>query len=153
MSAPKRSRPAKASPKSSPKASSKAAAKPKPAPTSGPKRSSPRSRAADSGRRGSRMRWARWLWGAVITVVLAALLFEFTMVWTIGVGTYMITMGELTGLWFLVAGYVLACVPPAFGLLVATGGFWRSMTHALWIGLIYGAAGFVFLDQFAGLTI
>ncbi|GAA3282162.1 hypothetical protein GCM10020260_08770 [Nesterenkonia halobia] len=99
------------------------------------------------------MRWARWLWAVVITVVLGALLFEFTMVWTIGVGTYMITMGELTGLWFLVAGYVLACVPPAFGLLVATGGFWRSMTHALWIGLIYGAVGFLFLDQVAGLTI
>lgn len=99
------------------------------------------------------MRWARWLWAAVITVVLGALLFEFTMVWTIGVGTYMITMGELTGLWFLVAGYVLACVPPALGLLVATGAFWRSMTHALWIGLLYGVGGFLLMDQIAGLTI
>ncbi|WP_344718573.1 hypothetical protein [Nesterenkonia halobia] len=137
MSAPKRSRPAKTASKASSTSASRSA-------------SSSTSRPAG---RGSGMRWARWLWAVVITVVLGALLFEFTMVWTIGVGTYMITMGELTGLWFLVAGYVLACVPPAFGLLVATGGFWRSMTHALWIGLIYGAVGFLFLDQVAGLTI
>lgn len=104
-------------------------------------------------RHDERMRWTRRLCGAVVAVVLAALLFEFTMVWTIGVGAYMVGMDELMGLWFLAGGYALACLPPAFGLLVATGSFWRSLTHALWIGLLYGTVGFLLLDQVAGLTL
>ncbi|OSM42143.1 hypothetical protein BCY76_016235 [Nesterenkonia sp. PF2B19] len=86
----------------------------------------------------------------VTAVVIAALLFEFTMLWTIGVGVYMLALREFTGLWFLVGGYALACVPWAFGLLIATGQFWRSLTHALWIGAVYGLVGFLFLDKILG---
>ncbi|GAA1164552.1 hypothetical protein [Nesterenkonia sandarakina] len=86
----------------------------------------------------------------VVAVVIAAMLFEFTMIWTIGVGFYMLALGEFTGLWLLVGGYAMACTPAAFGLLIATGQFWRSMTHALWIGLLYGAVGFTFLDVILG---
>ncbi|GAA1140777.1 hypothetical protein GCM10009672_08640 [Nesterenkonia lutea] len=82
----------------------------------------------------------------MVAVVIAALMFEFTMAWTIGVGFYMLALGEFTGLWLLVAGYALACTPAAFGLLIATGRFWTALTHALWIGLLYGGLGFAFLD-------
>ncbi|MDZ5077337.1 hypothetical protein [Nesterenkonia sp. HG001] len=94
--------------------------------------------------------WGRYLWALVTSVVIAALLFEFTMLWTIGVGFYMLALREFTGLWFLVGGYALACVPAAFGLLIATGQFWRSLTHALWIGLVYGLLGFFLLDRILG---
>jgi hypothetical protein len=86
----------------------------------------------------------------VVAVVIAAMLFEFTMIWTIGVGFYMLALGEFTGLWLLVGGYAMACTPAAFGLLIATGQFWRSMTHSLWIGLLYGTLGFFFLDVIIG---
>lgn len=93
------------------------------------------------------VQWARWLWALVTTLLIAALLFETTMIYTIGVGVYMLSVPEFMGLWFIAGGYVLACIPPAFGLLIATGRFWLSLTHALWIGLMYGVAGFLFLDQ------
>lgn len=98
----------------------------------------------------ARRPWGRYLWGLVTAVVIAALLFEFTMLWTIGVGIYMLALREFTGLWFLVGGYALACVPWAFGLLIGTGQFWRSLTHALWIGAVYGVVGFLFLDRILG---
>ncbi len=69
------------------------------------------------------------------------------MIMCIGLGVYMLSYFEWTGLWFLVGGYILACLPAAFGMLIATGQFWRSLTHALWIGFLYGALGFLFLDQ------
>ena len=94
--------------------------------------------------------WGRYLWALITAVVIAALLFEFTMIWTIGVGFYMVALGEFTGLWLLVGGYTMACTPAAFGLLIATGQFWRSMTHSLWIGLLYGTLGFTFLDVILG---
>lgn len=94
--------------------------------------------------------WGRYLWAVVVAVVIAAMLFEFTMIWTIGVGFYMLALGEFTGLWLLVGGYAMACTPAAFGLLIATGQFWRSMTHSLWIGLLYGTLGFFFLDVIIG---
>lgn len=94
--------------------------------------------------------WGRLLWALVTAVVIAALLFEFTMLWTLGVGAYMLALGEFTGLWFLVGGYILACVPPAFGLIIATRRFWYSLTHALWIGVIYGLGGFLLLDRLLG---
>lgn len=91
--------------------------------------------------------WARRLWAVVTALLIAALLFESTMIFTIGMGIYMLSVPEFIGLWFVAGGYVLACLPWAFGLLIATGQFWRSMTHSLWIGLIYGTVGFLFLDQ------
>lgn len=94
--------------------------------------------------------WGRYLWAVVVAVVIAALLFEFTMIWTIGVGFYMLALGELTGLWLLVGGYAMACTPAAFGLLIATGQFWKALTHSLWIGLLYGTLGFAFLDVILG---
>ncbi|MGQ7787593.1 hypothetical protein [Nesterenkonia sp. PF2B19] len=126
-------------------------------PSPPPSRSSARTagRAAGPSRppasaRRPRRPWGRYLWAVVTAVVIAALLFEFTMLWTIGVGVYMLALREFTGLWFLVGGYALACVPWAFGLLIATGQFWRSLTHALWIGAVYGLVGFLFLDKILG---
>lgn len=82
----------------------------------------------------------------MVAIVIAALLFEPTMIYSIAMGIFYLSNLEFIGLWFLVAGYVLACLPAAFGMLIATGQFWRSLTHALWIGLIYALAGFLFLD-------
>lgn len=93
---------------------------------------------------------ARCLWAAVTALVLAALLFEPTMVWTLGVGIFMIAAAEFSGLWLVVVGYGLACIPAVFGLLVATGRFWTSLTHALWIGALYAVLGFLFLDRILG---
>lgn len=93
------------------------------------------------------MRAARYLWATVTALVIAALLFEPTMVWMLGVGVFMVANAEFMGLWLIVCGYGLACVPAAFGLLIASGRFWFSITQSLWIGLLYGAAGFVFLDR------
>ncbi|NLS10475.1 hypothetical protein HGQ17_10835 [Nesterenkonia sp. MY13] len=93
------------------------------------------------------MRAARYLWATVTALVIGALLFEPTMVWMLGVGVFMVANAEFMGLWLIVCGYGLACVPAAFGLLIATGRFWFSITQSLWIGLLYGAAGFVFLDR------
>lgn len=96
------------------------------------------------------MQAARWLWAVISTLVIAALLFEPTMVWTLGVGVFMIAAGEFSGLWLVVSGYGLACLPAAFGLLIATGRFWTSLTHALWIGAVYAVVGFIFLDRILG---
>ncbi|WP_258934282.1 hypothetical protein [Nesterenkonia pannonica] len=121
--------------------------------SSGARRRSPESAAArqrrleQQQRQERRWTWARRLWGAVTSLLIAALLFESTMIFTLGMGVYMLSVPEFIGLWFVVSGYVLACLPWAFGLLIATGQFWRSLTHALWIGLIYGTVGFLFLDQ------
>ncbi|WP_147103752.1 hypothetical protein [Nesterenkonia populi] len=98
-------------------------------------------------RQEQRWKWARRLWAVVTALLIAALLFESTMIFTLGMGVYMLSVQEFIGLWFVAGGYVLACLPWAFGLLIATGQFWRSLTHSLWIGLIYGTAGFLFLDQ------
>ncbi|WP_300344101.1 hypothetical protein [Nesterenkonia sp.] len=92
----------------------------------------------------------RLLWAVVAGLVIAALLFEPTMVWTLGVGVYLVAAGEFSGLWMIVTGYGLACLPSAFGLLIATGRFWLSLTHSLWIGILYGLAGFLLLDQILG---
>ena len=93
---------------------------------------------------------ARHLWATVTALVIAALLFEPTMVWSLAVGTFLVAAGQFSGLWLVVAGYGLACLPAAFGLLVATGRFWFSLTHALWIGAVYAVLGFFFLDQILG---
>lgn len=100
---------------------------------------------------GRRAEWARYLWAAVTVLVIGALLFEPTMLWCLSVGFWMVAEQEFMGLWLVVAGYVMACVPWAFGLLIATGRFWKALTHALWIGLIYGALGYFFLDQILGI--
>ncbi|TLP95068.1 hypothetical protein FEF26_10670 [Nesterenkonia salmonea] len=94
---------------------------------------------------------ARYLWALVTGLVIAALLFEPTMVWTLGVGVFMIANAELLGLWLVVAGYGMSCLPVTFGLLVATGRFWFSLTHGLWTGAVYSVAGFFFLEQIIGL--
>lgn len=83
-------------------------------------------------------------------LVVAALLFEPTLVWTLGVGVFMVAAAEFSGLWLIVSGYGLACLPAIFGLLVATGRFWTSLTHSLWIGAVYAVVGFVLLDQILG---
>ncbi|GAA1823398.1 hypothetical protein GCM10009771_23480 [Nesterenkonia flava] len=93
------------------------------------------------------MQLARYLWAVVTALLIAALLFQATMIWMLGVGIYMVAVAEFTGLWLIISGYVMACLPAAFGLLIATGRFWFSLTHALWIGLIYSIVGFLFLDQ------
>lgn len=97
------------------------------------------------------MQTARYLWAVLSALVIAALLFEPTMVWTLGVGVFMIAAAEFTGLWLVASGYGLACLPAAFGLLIATGRFWISLTHALWIGALYAVAGFIFFDRILGL--
>lgn len=97
------------------------------------------------------MQAARYLWAVVTTLVIGALLFEPTMVWTLGVGLFMVANAEFSGLWLVVAGYGLACLPAMFGLLVATGRFWISLTHGLWIGALYAVLGFLFLDQIIGM--
>lgn len=97
------------------------------------------------------MQAARYLWAAVSALVIAALLFEPTMVWTLGVGVFMIAAAEFSGLWLVVSGYGLACLPAAFGLLIATGRFWTSLTHALWIGAVYSVVGFIFFDRIFGI--
>jgi hypothetical protein len=94
---------------------------------------------------------ARYLWAVTTGLVLAALLFEPTMVWTIGVGVFMIANLEWLGLWLVVAGYGMSCLPVTFGLLVATGRFWFSLTHGLWTGVVYSTAGFLLLEQILGL--
>lgn len=94
---------------------------------------------------------ARYLWAVITGLVIAALLFEPTMVWTIGVGVFMIANAEFIGLWLLVAGFGMACLPVTFGLLVATGRFWFSLTHGLWTGALYSVAGFFFLEQIIGI--
>ncbi|MGO1523370.1 MAG: hypothetical protein ACTHV8_06730 [Nesterenkonia sp.] len=93
---------------------------------------------------------ARYLWAAVTALVIAALLFEPTLVWTLGVGVFMVAAAEFSGFWLIVSGYGLACLPAVFGLLVATGRFWTSLTHGLWIGAVYAVVGFIFLDQILG---
>lgn len=90
---------------------------------------------------------ARCLWAVLTGLVIAALLFEPTMVWTLGVGLFMLANAELTGLWLLVVGYGMACLPATFGLLVATRRFWFSLTHGLWIGVVYSAAGVLLLEH------
>lgn len=97
------------------------------------------------------MQAARYLWAMVTGLVIAALLFEPTMVWTLGVGFFMVANAELFGLWMVVAGYGMACLPATFGLLVATGRFWFSLTHGLWIGAVYSVTGFLLLDRIMGL--
>lgn len=110
-----------------------------------------KNRPARAGRAAQRsLQAARYLWAAVTALVIAALLFEPTMVWSLGVGTYMVAAGQFTGLWLVVAGYGMACLPAAFGLLIATGRFWASLTHALWVGAVYAVVGFLFLDQIIG---
>ncbi|RJN32427.1 hypothetical protein [Nesterenkonia natronophila] len=93
---------------------------------------------------------ARYLWAVTTGLVIAALLFEPTMVWTIGVGVFMIANLEWLGLWLIVAGYGMSCLPVTFGLLVATGRFWFSLTHGLWTGAVYSVAGFLLLEQILG---
>lgn len=100
---------------------------------------------------GRRTEWARYLWAGITVLVIGALLFEPTMLWCLSVGLWMLAEQELMGLWLVVAGYVMACVPWAFGLLIATGRFWKALTHALWAGLVYGALGYLFLDQILGI--
>ncbi|WP_150461625.1 hypothetical protein [Nesterenkonia ebinurensis] len=97
------------------------------------------------------MQAARYLWAVVTGLVIAALLFEPTMIWTLGVGVFMVANAELIGLWLVVAGYGMACLPATFGLLIATGRFWFSLTHALWIGALYSVTGFLLLDRIMGL--
>ncbi|GAA1453023.1 hypothetical protein ACFP47_01415 [Nesterenkonia lacusekhoensis] len=94
--------------------------------------------------------WGRWLWATVTALILAAMLFEPTMLWCLSVGLWMVAETEFIGLWMIAAGYVLACVPWAFGLVIGTGRFWKSLTHSLWIGLVYAVLGFVFLDRILG---
>lgn len=94
--------------------------------------------------------WGRWLWATVTALILAAMLFEPTMLWCLSVGLWMVAETEFIGLWMIAAGYVLACVPWAFGLVIGTGRFWKSLTHSLWIGLAYAVLGFVFLDRILG---
>lgn len=93
------------------------------------------------------MQAARYLWATVTALVIAALLFEPTMIWMIGVGVFMLAANEFSGLWMMVCGYLLACLPATFGLLIATGRFWFSLTHALWIGAIYAITGFLLLER------
>lgn len=109
---------------------------------------SPRSRVAAR----HSLQAARYLWAIVTGLVIAALLFEPTMVWTIGVGVFMIANAELIGLWLLVAGYGMSCLPVTFGLLIATGRFWFSLTHGLWTGALYSVTGFLFLEQVIGIV-
>lgn len=97
-----------------------------------------------------RWRIARYLWATVAALLIAALLLEATMVWMLGVGLWMLANAELLGLWMVVVGYVLACIPWAIGLLIATGRFWLAMTHALWIGIAYSVLGVLLLDQVIG---
>lgn len=96
---------------------------------------------------------ARFLWAGVTALVIAALLFEPTMVWSLAVGTYMVAASQFSGLWLVAAGYGLACLPAAFGLLVATGRFWFSLTHSLWVGAVYAVLGYFFLDQIIGVLV
>ncbi|WP_157983973.1 hypothetical protein [Nesterenkonia muleiensis] len=102
-------------------------------------------RGRTAARRG--VRAARYLWAVLTGLIIAALLFEPTMVWTLGVGLFMLANAELTGLWLVVVGYGMSCLPAAFGLLVATGRFWFSLTHGLWIGVVYSVAGVLFLEH------
>lgn len=94
---------------------------------------------------------ARYLWAILTGLIIAALLFEPTMVWMLGVGLFMVANAELTGLWLLVIGYGMACLPATFGLLIATRRFWFSLTHGLWIGIVYSVAGVLFLEHFLSL--
>ncbi|TLP79926.1 hypothetical protein [Nesterenkonia sphaerica] len=94
---------------------------------------------------------ARYLWAVVTGLVIAALLFEPTMVWTLGVGVFMLARLEWLGLWLVVSGYGMACLPVTFGLLVGSGRFWFSLTHGLWTGAVYSVAGFLYLEQILGL--
>lgn len=100
--------------------------------------------------RSGSIEWARWLWGTITALIIAAMLFEPTMLWCLSVGLWMVAETEFIGLWMVAAGYVLACLPWAFGLLIATGRFWKSLTHSLWIGLLYAVLGYLFLDQILG---
>lgn len=134
--------------------------KKRPAPKPGQKRRNDGGRSskdgtpADAGRSAQtrpRTEWARYLWAGVTVLVIGALLFEPTTLWSLSVGFWMIAEQEFIGLWLVVAGYVMACVPWAFGLLIATGRFWKALTHSLWIGLIYGALAYLFLDQILGI--
>lgn len=100
--------------------------------------------------RSGSIEWARWLWGTITALIIAAMLFEPTMLWCLSVGLWMVAEAEFIGLWMVVAGYILACLPWAFGLLIATGRFWKSLTHSLWIGLLYAVLGYLFLDQILG---
>ena len=36
-------------------------------------------------------------------------------------------------------------------VLIATGRFWTSLTHALWIGAVYSVVGFIFFDRILGI--
>lgn len=92
----------------------------------------------------------RYLWALVTGLVIAALLFEPTWSWMVGVGVFFLAAGEFSGLWMLVSGYIMACTPAAFGLLIATGRFWLSLTHSLWIGAVYLVVGFLLLDRILG---
>lgn len=74
------------------------------------------------------------------------------MVWMLGVGLWMLANQELMGLWMLVVGYIMACIPWAIGLLIATGRFWTSMTHALWIGVVYAVLGMLLLEYVIGVS-
>lgn len=90
---------------------------------------------------------ARFLWAILTGLIIAALLFEPTMVWMLGVGLFMVANAEFMGLWLLVVGYGMACLPATFGLLIATRRFWFSLTNGLWVGILYSVAGVLFLEH------
>lgn len=91
--------------------------------------------------------WGRYFCALLVAVFVAALLFELTMVYTLGVGVYIVAAGEMFGLWLVAGGYVLGCIPALVGLLISTGRPLRSLLHALWVGLLYSLAGYLLLDQ------
>lgn len=93
------------------------------------------------------MPWGRYFCALLVAVFVAALLFELTMVYTLGVGVYIVAAGQSFGFWLVAAGYALCCVPAVVGLLIGTGRPVRSLLHALWIGLLYGLLGYLLLDQ------
>ncbi|MGO1192264.1 MAG: hypothetical protein ACTMHH_00185 [Nesterenkonia sp.] len=131
--------------------SSKSARASKPRSASAAQRTSAKNRTSRTHTAATRsMQAARYLWAGVTALVIAALLFEPTFVWTLGIGIFMVAAAEFSGLWLVVGGYGLACLPAVFGLLVATGRFWSSLTHGLWIGALYAVVGFIFLDQILG---
>lgn len=134
-------------------ATTQKAAAAQPSQRAGSASKSPRSREeAPQKRRRSSFDRARILWAVITALVIAALLLQFTLI-SIDFGIEMLTHLEFIGLWWIVIGYIMSCIPAAFGLLIATGHFWRSMTHSLWIGLIYGAIGFIFLDRLLPLVL
>lgn len=93
----------------------------------------------------------RALWAIAAGLLIAALLFAPTFVWTMAVGIYMLVLGEMTGLLLTASAYVMAMTPFAFALMLAGKRFWPSVAHSLWLGGLYAVLGSLFLDEILAL--